>query len=702
LRPDPLGDREQVFRVVSRYAAAGPTILVLEDLHWADPGAISLIAHLIKRLHDLHAPVLVLGSFRPGGLEPTPDGDRHPLPTMIRESTRFFADPALDLSTAIGGDAGRAFVDAVVAQSISQAPATFRETLFEQTAGLPLFVLGMIHWCRTEGIIGDDGESRDALPWTPDPAILPTEIDMVFAEQVGRLPPHLRALVNAASVQGDAFSAEVTMELLGLDRPSMIDALDNQLTRHFQIVEPGGSVTIAGQGSHTYRFAHVLLREFVYGRLTELEQAHYHAATANAMLKLYGDGEHDGARSIALHFDLAGDQAKAAATYMKAGLYALAHRNFDEAGRHFARIGELGVRRENPFVVAQALIGLGNCAYKQGESTRAAELFARAHDLAQRDNLPLLVANSLTASGWIDYNAGRMLEGADRLGRAIELLTDVGDRHELCRAHVLHSHMLHGIGHFDDAVTAARQAVAIGAELREDMVVVSELTALGNCWLDVGLYEDAMDVNRQAIAICEDHGETHRAMVCWYNISICEFESEAWDRATAALAVMFDPQRRATSRLLGGAEFIAGIVAEGRGNLPEAGRRYRTSFDLRVSNGQDALIVDSLAGLLRVATTDHDYERIRSLIADIEERIADRGLDGVEHYGRLFVTLIDAFTALDDLDEARHHARKGVAFVVGRAELLADPDHRASYLTNVPAHRRLFELASALGVTAGV
>jgi len=168
------------------------------------------------------------------------------------------------------------------------------------------------------------------------------------------------------------------------------------------------------------------------------------------------------------------------------------------------------------------------------------------------------------------------------------------------------------------------------------------------------------------------------------------------------LAVMFDPQRRATSRLLGGAEFNAGIVAEGRGNLPEAGRRYRTSFDLRVSNGQDALIVDSLAGLLRVATTDHDYERIRSLIADIEERIADRGLDGVEHYGRLFVTLIDAFTALDDLDEARHHARKGVAFVVGRAELLADPDHRASYLTNVPAHRRLFELASALGVTAGV
>jgi hypothetical protein len=165
---------------------------------------------------------------------------------------------------------------------------------------------------------------------------------------------------------------------------------------------------------------------------------------------------------------------------------------------------------------------------------------------------------------------------------------------------------------------------------------------------------------------------------------------------------MFDPQRRATSRLLGGAEFNAGIVAEGRGNLPEAGRRYRTSFDLRVSNGQDALVIDSLAGLLRVAIAENDRAQMQELIADVRARVEERGLDGVEHYGRLFVTLIDAFTALDDLDEARHHARKGVAFVVGRAELLADPDHRASYLTNVPAHRRLFELASALGVTAGV
>lgn len=291
-----------------------------------------------------------------------------------------------------------------------------------------------------------------------------------------------------------------------------------------------------------------------------------------------------------------------------------------------------------------------------------------------------------------------MRDGANSLSRAVELLIELFDPDETCRALVLHSHMLHGIGQFDEAASMARRAIAMGAELQDEMVVVAGMTALGNCAIDIGHYREAIDINRKAIAICEERGNVHRAMVCWYNISLCEFENEAWDRSEAALENVFGADRRASRRVIGAAEFNAGVIAESRHDHADANRRYEASLEVRVEHGQDALIIDSLAGLLRIATVDQDRDRMRSLIADIRAHVDDRGFDGVEHYGRLFVALICAFLELGDPERAREYALRGVTFITGRADLLADPGHRTSFLTKVSSHRGLLALAADLGV----
>ena len=695
LRPSSLGPNEQCFRLLARYAGEGPLILVLEDLHWADIGSASLLFHLMRRLHEQRLPVLVVGSFRPGNLESAQPGDRHPFPAVLNEAPRLFDDSLLDLSTAVGGDAGRAFVDAVVTHTIDQAPSSLSESLFEQTAGLPLFVLGMLRWYQAAGILREDAEGRRSYRWSPDPGNLPTEIDALFADLIDRLPHDLQALLDAASVQGNTFSADVVMKVAGLTRLTLIEMLDNQLTRRFRTVGHGGVATIAGQPSHEYFFEHALLRDYVYHRMTDLERTHYHASTAEAMLALYGPGQHNGAGRIAYHFDRAGDRVRAAHAYFKAGDYEMDHQEYAQARRFFGRIGDLDLRERDPFSVAQALVGLGNCARGDGENDLAARQFERAREIARDEGLLLVEANSLTSMGMLDFDAGRMRDGANRLSEAIEVLIELGDLDEACRSLALLSHTLHGMGNYDEAAVAAHRAIAMARDLHNDMFLVGGQIALANCWIDIGLFADAIAMYERGILICEEHGNLHRAAICWLNIALCEFEQGHWERSTAALKPVFDERDKINGRLIGAAEFNAGVVADEQGDHAEADRHYQASLDIRVENGQAALIIDSLAGLLRGAIAMEDTVRMRELLFDINARTREQGFDGVEHTGRLFVTLVKAWELLGSPDCARFYLRQGIDFINDRADRLADPAHRESYLTDVPAHRRLLELASS-------
>jgi len=151
--------------------------------------------------------------------------------------------------------------------------------------------------------------------------------------------------------------------------------------------------------------------------------------------------------------------------------------------------------------------------------------------------------------------------------------------------------------------------------------------------------------------------------------------------------------------LSGIADGYAGLVAEGQGDLVEAEKRYRRSLDIRLDNGQASQAVDGLAGLLRVATAKGQHQTIRELVSAIVGRIDTHGLDGVEHPGRLFVSMITAHLALGDSECARAYALRAVAFLNERASLLADPAHRESYLSVVPSHRQIFDLAVSLGVS---
>jgi len=142
--------------------------------------------------------------------------------------------------------------------------------------------------------------------------------------------------------------------------------------------------------------------------------------------------------------------------------------------------------------------------------------------------------------------------------------------------------------------------------------------------------------------MCAEVNDTHRELLCWYNVSHCAIEQEQWQVARDAAGWVLAADPASESRWIAAAKLNSGLVAEGTGDIAAGRIHYTTSRDRRIRNRQHALIFDSLAGLLRVAVAERDRKMTRSLRARIKRQISQRGLVGVEHVGRLFVALIEA------------------------------------------------------------
>ncbi|HYI25808.1 MAG TPA: hypothetical protein VD767_10390, partial [Thermomicrobiales bacterium] len=695
--PGTQGINEQVFRVLSQYAEAGPVILVLEDLHWADVGTAALIFHVVRRLHQQSIPILLVGSYRASDLYEDAFRRLSPIASTVREALRYYPSPVIDLSSAVGSDAGQAFVEAIVKSTLDGASPELAESMFQLTGGLPLFVVALIDWYRIEG----NGAARtigSGLTWRNRAHSVPTRLDSALAYLIDRLPANLQSLITIASVQGTVVSAELLQHVTGLSRFELMDALDHNLHRRYQLLVPAGTSVTAGIRSHDYRFSHALLRDVLYDRLNDLEREHYHGATADAMVAIWSESPHAGSARIAHHYAQAGDQRASAEFALKAGNHALEMHEYDRASHHFRSIQELGASAASPHLIAQSLVGLGNCGRGTGELEDARSKLGDAIDLARRYRLPLVHAAALTSMAMLDFDSGQMASGTQRLGEAVEELLAHGDRTEASRSLYLLSHTLHGIGRYDDADERARQAIALAEDLENDALLTGATIALANVRLELGSHAEAIGMYRFCLQVCEAQQYVHRAAVCRLNIALAHYEQDQIAAAREALGAVFAVRHLIPARLVGAAEFNLAVCDEESGNAGHALQHYQASLDIRIQVGQEALIIDSLAGLARSCLSLGHPEDASHHTDEIERRIAEHGLDGIEHPGRLFVTLYRVHDALGRHERAISALRRALYALAERSALLKDPADRRSYLLNVPSHRLLIGYGQESGV----
>ena len=280
---DPAGtiaDRESLFFSIRSFieavAADQPTMLVFEDIHWADASLLDLVELLAARLRDL--PVLVLALARPELLDVRPGWGGG----LLAHSALPLG--ALDVTDATGLATHR-LAEGGATGSLDRAA-----DLAAIADGNPLFI---------EQLAAALAESGDAS------APLPTTVREIIAARLDALPPRERAVLVDAAVAGRVFWRGA-LERMAEDTQALSDALA-ELERRELIARQTIS---AFEGQQQYSFNHVLVRDVAYELLPRAARRERHREAALYFEEVGGESGEVGA-ALARHWRDAGDSAKA-------------------------------------------------------------------------------------------------------------------------------------------------------------------------------------------------------------------------------------------------------------------------------------------------------------------------------------------------------------------------------------------------------
>jgi class 3 adenylate cyclase len=265
--------RDESFAAWRRYLEAlaeqRPTVLVFEDLHWADEGLLDFVDSLVDWASDV--PMLVLASARPELLARRPGwggGKRN----------------AISLSLARLGDVETSrMIASLLGRSV--LPAETQAALLERAEGNPLYAE---QYARMFVERGD----ADDLP-------VPETLQGIIAARLDALPAAEKELVQNGAVVGKVFWTGAVEAVAGVSS-SEADALLHLLDRK-EFVRRERRPSLAGESE--YAFRHVLVRDVAYSQIPRAARAEKHLRAAEWIAALGREADH--AEMLAYHFTTA-------------------------------------------------------------------------------------------------------------------------------------------------------------------------------------------------------------------------------------------------------------------------------------------------------------------------------------------------------------------------------------------------------------
>jgi DNA-binding CsgD family transcriptional regulator len=451
-------------------------LVVIEDLHWADPSSRGLFEFLSRSLRG--AAVLLVGTVR------TDEPDDAGFLAWLAEVQRGPRAIRVDLAC-FGREELAELMEGVLGRPPSPELAV---RVFERSGGNAFLAEELLA----------AGESGGFVPSTVGSPVL--------ARMAGLSVP-ARGLVRLASVAGVRVSHGLLASAGGLGDDVMLAAARELVENHLLVADP------SGQG---YVFRHALTREAVYDDLLPGEREQFHRAVARALSDAPTLGPPAAwavAEAVAEHWLAAGDLEPALAASIAAGDAAREVAAVADALGHYVRALELWERVTDPEAVAGiarsvVLEGAAEVASGAGEHERAIHYVDAAIGELERAAAPpvqvgLLCERKAWYLGWASHG-----DGAAWTGRAVTLVPSDPPTPERARVLAAHALALVLVGRFEEAsgVATAALGAARRAGARKDAARAHGV--LGSCLVMTGTDPDAgIRELGQALAVGRECGD---------------------------------------------------------------------------------------------------------------------------------------------------------------------------------------------------
>lgn len=404
---------ETLCSAVAALAEMKPTVLVIEDLHWADPETQDALIALLTTANA--GRWMLLGSYRD-----TEVGSATALRSLLEQLTRHRPIERIRLSRLTREEvAGQA-------AALTGVRPVEEETdrLYARSDGVPLHV---------EEIVSAQQAGR---------AEVPDHLRELFLARLEALPAAAADVVRLAAVAGNAVADPVLSEAAG---PFAVEALQAAVTDGFLVPESG-----------SLRFRHELMREAVYGATVPPLRRRLHGRLAETLQRL----DPGGSAALTHHWYHAGEPARAAAMATRAAHEAERLHAHHAALEHYHRVLELwphlgGDDAERLEVIAKA----AEAAYLTGDYPRAIVLAREAVAASRSD--PVRHVRCLERLGRYCWGGG---DGTAAVTALTEALREAPvDCPADVRVQVLFGYgwMLGGMGRIDDLRPVASEALTI-------------------------------------------------------------------------------------------------------------------------------------------------------------------------------------------------------------------------------------------------
>ena len=498
--------QEALAAIATLNAQRRPTVLILEDWHWADEASDAALRYLIGVMAQ--SPLLVIATSRP---------DYQPRWSNLSYHTSLVLHP----------------LDAPHTEEISKAvlgarqlPPGLGTLIYTRTGGNPFFVEAVCRsLCEVGKVVIEDGQG--ILTQALGTLTLPDTVQAIIRTRLDRLDPDAKEVVRLASVIGRAFGHRILRRLYTGQTPlsKVLETL-----KALEIIQQTRVLPEA-----EYGFTQVLTQEVAYETLLLQQRRVFHGLVGETIEVLYQDRLAEQVDLLQYHFSRAENWSKAVHYGRRAAQRAAQLSQFQEAATTLAQVQawllRLPEEQSRQEILSDVLLQQERMAQVLGQPDRQQAIIDQLFALLRRAGDRAGLAEIYVRQGELYTQLGRFDEAEHALKEAIAIrhaLSDLaGESNALSSMGFLRWQQ----NRHQEAIACNEAAVALDRHRDDPVACATDLTNLGVVLRNYGDQERALVCFEEALQLYKTAHEPFRQAVTFHHIANVHRELGALNHA---------------------------------------------------------------------------------------------------------------------------------------------------------------------------
>jgi class 3 adenylate cyclase/predicted ATPase len=525
-------ERENLFSAwrlfYERLAEEMPTVLVFEDMEWADAALLDFIEHLVDWSRNY--PLFVIVLARPELTERRPTWG-----AGKRNSSSLSLEP---LQTDE--------MDTLLSGLVPGLPDELRARIRERAEGMPLYAVETVRMLLDRGLVVERDHSY--IPAGPIETLeVPETLHALVAARLDGLGSEERRLLQSASVLGKTFTITALATLVGRAPEEVEPALAGLARKEMLSLSADPLSPERGQ----YGFLQDMVRRVAYEMLSKHDRRAKHLAAA-AM----DEGEEELAEVVAGHYlaaaaadpdaaDAGEIARRAVAALRQAGQRASSLAATQEAQRYYEQAAALASETAEQ---ADLLEHAGIMAQRGGRASAARAHYERAVALFEERGATHPAARVSARLGEVMWDTGRLREALDRMDAALALLTAEEGDADVAALTAQIARFKFFSGEADVALERAETALDLAESLGLPEVLSHAINTKAMILSTYGRPGEAGALIRYALEVAVEHDIPSAALRAYNNVADLEARADRYEQAAAGYRDGLVLARRVGSR----------------------------------------------------------------------------------------------------------------------------------------------------------